>query len=134
MPTGNAPFYGVLTFVALDTRGYKLLVLREICVRTKRMIFKACVRYFLSIFHFSPNDRPSKTMKSVFLFHLKSSFRSKNIQIFVFFPILSTLSRFKRKNGSGIIYDVINWKLTFLRLFDNPVTKCLIFKRTFCMQ
>ena len=24
-------------------------------------------------------------------------------------PFLSTLSRFKRTNGSGIIYDVINW-------------------------
>ena len=26
---------------------------------------KACVRYFLSIFYFSPNDSPSKTMKNV---------------------------------------------------------------------
>ena len=27
---------------------------------------KACVRYFLSNFYFSPNDSPSKTMKNVF--------------------------------------------------------------------
>ena len=47
--------------------------------------FKACVRYFLSKFYFSPNDGPSKTMKNIFLFHLKSSFRSRNIQFFVFF-------------------------------------------------
>ena len=31
-------------------------------------IFKACVRYFLSNFYFSPNDSPSKTMKNVLYF------------------------------------------------------------------
>ena len=31
-------------------------------------IFKACVHYFYQIFIFSPNDRPSKTMKNVFYF------------------------------------------------------------------
>ena len=31
-------------------------------------IFKACVRYLLSNFYFSPNDSPSKTMKNVFYF------------------------------------------------------------------
>ena len=45
-----------------------------------------------------------------FLFHLKSSFRSRDVQFFVFFPLLSTLSRLKRTNGSGIIYDVMNWR------------------------
>ena len=50
-------------------------------------LFKACVRYFFSNFMFSSNDRPSKTMKNVFLFHWKSSFRSRDIKIFViFFP------------------------------------------------
>ena len=29
---------------------------------------KACVRYFLINFYFSPNDSPSKTMKDVFYF------------------------------------------------------------------
>ena len=29
---------------------------------------KACVRYFLSKFYFSPNDSPSKTMKNAFYF------------------------------------------------------------------
>ena len=43
-----------------------------------------------------------------FLFHLKSSFRFGDIQIFVIFS-LSTFSRFKRTNGSGVIYDVMNW-------------------------
>ena len=55
---------------------------------------KACVRYFFEIFIFSPNDR---------------SFRSRDIQIFVIFLFHSTLSKFKRPNGNGIIYDVMNW-------------------------
>ena len=48
--------------------------------------FKACVCYLLSIFYFSLNDSTSKTMKNVFLFHLKSTFHSLDIQIFVFSP------------------------------------------------
>ena len=46
--------------------------------------FKTCVRYISLNFYFSPNDSSSKIMKNVFLFHLKSSFRSRDIQIFVF--------------------------------------------------
>ena len=61
------------------------------------------------IFIFSSNDASSKTMKNVFVFHIKSSFRSRDIQFFIIFPFLSTLSRFKRANGSGMIYDGINW-------------------------
>ena len=34
----------------------------------KQEKFKACVRYFLSSFYFSPNYRPSQTMKNVFYF------------------------------------------------------------------
>ena len=49
---------------------------------------KACVRYFLSYFIFSSDDRPSKTMKNAFLFHLESSFRSRDNQIFVIFSLL----------------------------------------------
>ena len=30
--------------------------------------FKACVRYFLSNFYYSPNDSLSKTMKNIFYF------------------------------------------------------------------
>ena len=39
---------------------------------------------FLSNFYFSPNNSTSKAMKNVFLFHLKSSFLSRDIQIFIF--------------------------------------------------
>ena len=61
---------------------------------------------FCQIFIFSSNDSPSKAM-NFFLFHLKSSFCSQDIQIFVIL-FLSKLSRFKRANRSGIIY-VMNW-------------------------
>ena len=33
-----------------------------------KILLKACVRYFLSNFYFSSNDRPSKTMKNAFYF------------------------------------------------------------------
>ena len=58
------------------------------------LAMKACVRYFLSNFHFSPNDSPSKNMKNVFLFHIKSSFRSRDIHIFVilFSPLFLPVS------------------------------------------
>ena len=41
---------------------------------------------FYQIFIFSPNDSPLKTEKC-FLFYLKSSFRSRDIQIFVIFSL-----------------------------------------------
>ena len=52
-----------------------------------RLAFKACFRYFYQIFIFSPNDSPSKTMKNVFLFRIKSSFCSHDIQFFVNFLV-----------------------------------------------
>ena len=42
---------------------------------------------FYQIWIFSPNASPSKAMKNVFLFHLKSSFRSRDIQIFIIFSL-----------------------------------------------
>ena len=50
-----------------------------------RSCLKLVSTIFYQFFIFSSNDSPSKTEKS-FLFHLKSSFRSRDIQIFVFFP------------------------------------------------
>ena len=72
--------------------------------------FKACVCYFHQIF-ISPNDSPSKT-KKCFLFNLKSSFRSRDIQIFVFLSILLFLPVGPCFGGSSKINlkinDVIN--------------------------
>ena len=44
-----------------------------------------------------------------FLFHLKSSFRSWDIQIFGIFSHFSVIFRPKRTNGRGIIGDIMNW-------------------------
>ena len=68
--------------------------------------FEAFVCYFLSHFYFAPNDSPSKTMKNVF------SFRSRDIQIFVFLspPLFLPVSHCIR-GCSKInlkVYDLIN--------------------------
>ena len=43
---------------------------------------------FYEVFIFSSNDGPLKTMKILkFLFHLRSSFHSRDIQIFVIFSL-----------------------------------------------
>ena len=74
-------------------------------------VFKARVRYFLSIFYFSPNDSPSKTVKK-FSIYLKCSFRSRDIQIFVFAssPLFFTVNYcfrdWSKKNLK--VYGVIN--------------------------
>ena len=46
-----------------------------------------CLKLVSAIFYqiFSENDSLLKTVKKCFLFHLKSSFRSRDIQIFVIF-------------------------------------------------
>ena len=49
-------------------------------------ILRNIVRYFFEIFIFSPNDSPSK-IRIFFLSHQKSSFRSRDIQIFVIFSL-----------------------------------------------
>ena len=50
-------------------------------------ILKLVSAIFYQIFIFSSSDRPSKSMKNVFDFTLKNSFRSQDIQIFVFFSL-----------------------------------------------
>ena len=64
---------------------------------------------FCQMFIFSPNNCFSKTMKNVFNFIEKTVFILQDIKIFVIFSFFSTLFRFKRKNGSGIIHDDMNW-------------------------
>ena len=56
--------------------------MRKICT-----LLKLVSAIFYQIFILSPNNSPSKTVQNVFLFHLKSSFRSLDIQIFVIFPL-----------------------------------------------
>ena len=52
-----------------------------------KLDFKACVHYFFLTFIFPLNDSASRTTKNVFLFHLKISFHSRDIQNFVIFSL-----------------------------------------------
>ena len=53
---------------------------------------KACVRYFLSNFHFSPNYSPSKTIKNVFYFIYKALFVLEIFKFLYFFlPLFFSL-------------------------------------------
>ena len=94
-------------FVSIVNCCWRLLVIFYIA----KFMLVSAIFYQIFMF-FLPNDSPSKT-KKCFLFHLKSSFCSRDIKIFVIF-CLSTLSRYKRTNGSGIIYDVMNCCHEFL--------------------
>ena len=81
-------------------------------VQSLFLFIKACVCYFSSNFYFQPNDIPSKAMKNVFLFHLKSSFHSQDIQIFgylsspYFFSVSYCFRSSFKKNLK--VYDVSN--------------------------
>ena len=58
--------------------------LRQSLFLIKLQVLQACVHYFHQMLIFSPSDSPSKNYEKCFLFHLKSSLRSRDIQIFVF--------------------------------------------------
>ena len=72
--------------------------------------YSLCLLFFIN-FYFSPNDSPFKTMKC-FLFYLKSSFPSRDIQIFVFpsstlfLPVNHCFRGWSKINLE--IHDVIN--------------------------
>ena len=77
---------------------------------------KACVRYFVSNFYLSPNDRyfsPFKNYEKCFSFHLESSFRSRDIQVFLFpsSPLFLPVNHGFRgcSKISFKVYDVINY-------------------------
>ena len=64
---------------------------------------------FYQFFIFSPNDSPLKTMKNVCYFIWKALSVLKRFDFLWFFTFLSTLSKCKWTNWSGVIYDVMNW-------------------------
>ena len=68
-----------------------------------KLVFAFLIKYLFSL-----NDSPSKTIKN-FLFHVKSSFRSRDIQVFVTFSLPFHTFQIQKDNGIGIIYDVIIW-------------------------
>ena len=56
-------------------------------------MLKACVRYFLSNFYFSPNDSPSKTVKNVSYFLKKALFVLEIFKfLYVRLPLFFTMS------------------------------------------
>ena len=80
-----------------------------------KVFFKACVPYFLSNFYFFTNCYLFKNYKKMVFISSAKLFFTQDIQIFVDFPFLSTFSRFKRTNGSEIIY-VMDYELTCINL------------------
>ena len=75
--------------------------------------FLRCLKLVFTILYqiviFSLQDSPSETIKNVFYFIEKVIFVLEIFKFLQFSPFLSTLSRFKRTNGSEVIYDVMNW-------------------------
>ena len=63
-----------------------------------------------------------RNYKNKFLFHLKSSFRSRDIQIFVIFSLPFHISRFIRTNGSGIICYELGCIKMQVQILENSKT------------
>ena len=72
--------------------------IHDIAIRSNKANAKAFAHHFYPIFIFSSNDSPSKAIKNVCL----SSFRSRNIQIFVIFSLRFHLFQIQNGNESGI--------------------------------
>ena len=69
------------------------------------VIRKACVRYFL---FFHQMIVLQKLKNASFSFIWKAIYILEIFKFLYFFPFIFTLSRFKRSNESGIIYDAMN--------------------------
>ena len=108
----------VLTWHAFDDlAGMTLLILLKwkknllpwiFFVKIERFLLKLVPAIFYQILIFSLNDSPLKTMK-IFFISCKKLFLFSRHSNFCKFPSLPTHSRFKSANGSGIIYDAMNW-------------------------
>ena len=94
----------------------KYVVLFDLLLRTLEKLLKVHLNenkpkslclLFYQIFIISPNDSTSKTAKC-FLFHLKGSFHSQNIQIFVFLSFHLFLPVAHCFRGWSELTDTIN--------------------------
>ena len=96
----------------------------------KVLLFKACVRYFLSKKVFFHQMIAHQKLKNVFSSKKLFSFSRDSSFCNFFLPFL--IFRFKNGNGSRIIYDVMNWLalagVTFLMVFNNPLSEYLFLK------
>ena len=77
-------------------------------------LLKACVCYFLSKFYIFIKWWTFKNYEKCFLFHLQSSFRSQEIQIFVIFSL--PLHTFKIQKGKWKWNNLWCHKLTRINL------------------
>ena len=59
---------GIVDLPLLRTPSAIHKVTRANFLGSDKLLFKACVRYFLSNSYFPPNNSPSKTMKNAFYF------------------------------------------------------------------
>ena len=111
-----------------DLKQFKIIWVTSFWLYGNISFIKACVCYFVSNFYFLPNDSPSKTM---FSFHLKSSFGSLDIEIFVFwpsplfFPVSHCFRGRSKKNLK--VYVVINclnnnWITHFIWYLEKEIT------------
>ena len=73
-------------YYRFNPRANTKFVVFKLLLMVKYAFLKPVSTIFINFLFFSPNDRPLKTMK-FFLFHLKSSFHSQDIQIFVIFSL-----------------------------------------------
>ena len=115
---------------------------------------------FLSNFYFFTKWQPFRNNKKGILFHLNSSFCSKDVHIFF---ILSTLFIFRMMSETGMFYvmnwlhkfpdaifritqkppciissNLVRWYITnkgiFLKLFCNLKSDCLLFPGPYCFK
>ena len=99
--TGRDFFCSLVRTNSLDNVYLCFTTIRLKCVFRKLKLVSAV---FYQIFIFSPNDSLSKTIKNVFYLIWKAFFVLRTFKFLYFFLFLSTLSRLKRTNGTGIIY------------------------------
>ena len=93
-------------FTRYSSRAYSKI--DDILENSEKAIFKACVHYYFIKFLFFTKWQPFKNCEKCFLFHRNSSFRSRDIQIFVFLssPVSHCFRGWSKKNLK--IYVVIS--------------------------
>ena len=79
---------------------FEITILKSFNFQVARQALKLVSTIFYQIFIF---HQILKNYEKCFLFHKKSSFLSRDIQICVFFPFFSTVSTFKKTNDSPYI-------------------------------
>ena len=111
--TSQASQENTCVVVSLKSQAWSKSTLINIQIKCCQMtVLKACVRYFLWNFYFHQTIVLYKLRNIFFLFHLKSSFCSGDIQIYVFsssplfLPVSHCFTDWSKKKLK--VYDVIN--------------------------